>query len=229
MLRSVPSTTPLVTGEQKARNRSRRPPCHRAVGSLAFDLRTFGRRAFVPIQPAHNPLDIFGDEAVVLQKAQLATVAIVAVGVDVFPRRAPDLRRNVGNNAGLRRHFENLQQAASARVAELAGDKVRNDLSACQARLAPHFRAILAVICVHDEKGHGPPLVPTLLSQGVSHLCLQRRLLECGSDNRRVLHGRTAFDPSTGHRLLVGFYVDRGEFDSRIRTLTRDWPAARAG
>jgi len=48
-------------------------------------------------------------------------------------------------------------------------------------------------------------------------------------DNRRVLHGRTAFDPSTGHRLLVGFYVDRGEFDSRIRTLTRDWPAARAG
>jgi gamma-butyrobetaine dioxygenase len=38
-------------------------------------------------------------------------------------------------------------------------------------------------------------------------------------DNRRVLHGRTAFDPSTGHRLLCGFYIDRGEFDSRIRML----------
>ncbi|WP_312881095.1 TauD/TfdA family dioxygenase [Rhizobium leguminosarum] len=38
-------------------------------------------------------------------------------------------------------------------------------------------------------------------------------------DNRRVLHGRTAFDPMTGHRLLKGFYVDRGEFDSRIRML----------
>ncbi|NKN05508.1 TauD/TfdA family dioxygenase [Rhizobium laguerreae] len=38
-------------------------------------------------------------------------------------------------------------------------------------------------------------------------------------DNRRILHGRTAFDPMTGHRLLKGFYVDRGEFDSRIRLL----------
>jgi gamma-butyrobetaine dioxygenase len=38
-------------------------------------------------------------------------------------------------------------------------------------------------------------------------------------DNRRVLHGRTAFDPSSGHRLLSGFYVDRGEFDSCIRML----------
>jgi gamma-butyrobetaine dioxygenase len=39
-------------------------------------------------------------------------------------------------------------------------------------------------------------------------------------DNRRVLHGRSAFNPSTGHRLLHGYYVDRGEFDSRIRVLT---------
>ena len=38
-------------------------------------------------------------------------------------------------------------------------------------------------------------------------------------DNRRVLHGRAAFNPATGHRLLKGFYVDRGEFDSRIRKL----------
>ena len=38
-------------------------------------------------------------------------------------------------------------------------------------------------------------------------------------DNRRVLHGRTAFDPSTGHRLLCGFYIDRGEFDSCIRMM----------
>ncbi len=40
-------------------------------------------------------------------------------------------------------------------------------------------------------------------------------------DNRRVLHGRDAFDPSTGHRHLHGFYVDRGEVDSRIRVLSR--------
>ena len=41
-------------------------------------------------------------------------------------------------------------------------------------------------------------------------------------DNRRVLHGRAAFDPSTGARHLVGCYVDRGEFDSRLRVLARD-------
>ncbi|MEO1198159.1 MAG: TauD/TfdA family dioxygenase [Pseudomonadota bacterium] len=41
-------------------------------------------------------------------------------------------------------------------------------------------------------------------------------------DNRRVLHGRDAFDPSTGFRHLHGCYVDRGEFDSRIRVLSRE-------
>lgn len=40
-------------------------------------------------------------------------------------------------------------------------------------------------------------------------------------DNRRVLHGREAFDPSTGFRHLHGCYVDRGEWDSRIRVLAR--------
>jgi gamma-butyrobetaine dioxygenase len=41
-------------------------------------------------------------------------------------------------------------------------------------------------------------------------------------DNRRVLHGRQAFDPSTGFRHLHGCYVDRGEWDSRLRVLARD-------
>jgi len=40
-------------------------------------------------------------------------------------------------------------------------------------------------------------------------------------DNRRVLHGRDAFDPSTGFRHLHGCYVDRGEFASRLRLLAR--------
>ena len=40
-------------------------------------------------------------------------------------------------------------------------------------------------------------------------------------DNRRVLHGREAFDPSTGERFLRGCYIDRGEWDSRIRVLSR--------
>jgi gamma-butyrobetaine dioxygenase len=40
-------------------------------------------------------------------------------------------------------------------------------------------------------------------------------------DNRRTLHGRESFDPASGKRFLRGFYVDRGEWDSRIRVLSR--------
>jgi gamma-butyrobetaine dioxygenase len=40
-------------------------------------------------------------------------------------------------------------------------------------------------------------------------------------DNRRVLHGRRAFDPATGKRRLRGCYVDRSEFTSRLRVLQR--------
>ena len=40
-------------------------------------------------------------------------------------------------------------------------------------------------------------------------------------DNRRVLHGREAFDPQSGSRYLHGCYVDRGEFESRLRVLSR--------
>ncbi len=42
-------------------------------------------------------------------------------------------------------------------------------------------------------------------------------------DNRRVLHGRTAFDPSSGLRHLRGCYVDRTEFKSRLRVLAREF------
>ncbi|MBA3448583.1 MAG: TauD/TfdA family dioxygenase [Pseudaminobacter sp.] len=40
-------------------------------------------------------------------------------------------------------------------------------------------------------------------------------------DNRRVLHGRQSFDPAMGRRHLRGCYVDRSEFLSRIRVLSR--------
>ena len=46
-------------------------------------------------------------------------------------------------------------------------------------------------------------------------------------DNRRILHGRDAFDPNTGFRHLRGCYVDRGEFDSRLRVLARKRQAER--
>lgn len=40
-------------------------------------------------------------------------------------------------------------------------------------------------------------------------------------DNRRVLHGRAAFEPGSGHRHLHGCYVDRADWDSRLRVLSR--------
>ncbi len=40
-------------------------------------------------------------------------------------------------------------------------------------------------------------------------------------DNRRILHGRASFDPSTGFRHLQGYYVDRGEFNSKRRVIAR--------
>jgi gamma-butyrobetaine dioxygenase len=43
-------------------------------------------------------------------------------------------------------------------------------------------------------------------------------------DNRRVLHARTAFEPSTGARHLRGCYVDTDELRSRIRVLERHHP-----
>ena len=35
-------------------------------------------------------------------------------------------------------------------------------------------------------------------------------------NNRRVLHGRTAFDPNSGHRHLQGYYMDRDEIIGRL-------------
>jgi len=46
-------------------------------------------------------------------------------------------------------------------------------------------------------------------------------------DNRRILHGRTAFDASTGHRRLLGIYVDHDVVDSRIRVLGQTLEAGR--
>lgn len=42
-----------------------------------------------------------------------------------------------------------------------------------------------------------------------------------GFDNRRCLHGRTAYDPTTGDRALRGCYVEREELWSRVRVIAR--------
>ncbi len=40
-------------------------------------------------------------------------------------------------------------------------------------------------------------------------------------DNRRILHGRAAFDPAAGARWLQGIYLERDELHSRLRILRR--------
>ncbi|MBF9052282.1 DUF971 domain-containing protein [Roseobacter sp. HKCCD9010] len=45
--------------------------------------------------------------------------------------------------------------------------------------------------------------------------------------NTRLLHGRTAFEPSTGKRRLQVCYLDRGEVSSRMQVLNRSTPGSR--
>jgi len=40
-------------------------------------------------------------------------------------------------------------------------------------------------------------------------------------NNRRVLHGRTEFDPNSGHRHLQGYYMDRDEIIGRLNFLKK--------
>ena len=40
-------------------------------------------------------------------------------------------------------------------------------------------------------------------------------------NNRRILHGRTAFDPNSGHRHLQGYYMDRDEIIGRLSYLKK--------
>ena len=45
-------------------------------------------------------------------------------------------------------------------------------------------------------------------------------------DNRRVLHGRDAFDPGGGSRYLRGCYIDQDDVYSRLRVLSREMECA---
>ena len=40
-------------------------------------------------------------------------------------------------------------------------------------------------------------------------------------NNRRLLHGRTGFDPNSGHRHLQGYYMDRDEIIGRLNYLKK--------
>ena len=85
-------------------------------------------------------------------------------------------------------------------------------------RLAPHMdsadvpRAYEAMR-VFSAMAHDPDLM-------LSNLFEPGDLI--GFDNRRVLHGRDAFDPGAGRRVLRGCYIDRDDVLSRLRVLQRN-------
>lgn len=61
-----------------------------------------------------------------------------------------------------------------------------------------------------------------IASSEAMQLRIRLRAGECQVfDNRRILHGRDAFDPATGDRLLRGCYVGRDDFESRLKLLRR--------
>ncbi|MEM7723384.1 MAG: TauD/TfdA family dioxygenase [Pseudomonadota bacterium] len=75
-------------------------------------------------------------------------------------------------------------------------------------QMAPYYRAYRAFMALTRD----PAFQVTLRLNGGDMAVF---------DNRRVLHGREAFDPSTGFRHLQGYYVDRGEFNSKRRVMAR--------
>jgi len=85
-------------------------------------------------------------------------------------------------------------------------------------RLAPHMAAAdvpggYEALRVFSTVAHDPDL---MLSNRLEPGDL------VGFDNRRVLHGRDAFDPGAGRRVLRGCYLDRDDVLSRLRVLQRN-------
>lgn len=91
-------------------------------------------------------------------------------------------------------------------------------------RLAPHMSIAdqpraYAAMRVFSQVAHDPRFMITSLFEPGDLV---------GFDNRRVLHGREAFDPGGGRRRLRGCYIDHDDVYSRLRVLRRPSAARRA-
>ena len=100
-----------------------------------------------------------------------------------------------------------------------------------EVRWSPWLRAPLrADFDTVDRVYRGLRLAFALAESPALRLRLRLRPGELlGFDNRRVLHGRTGFDPATGRRHLRGCYVEREELHSRLRILARQRRHAGSG
>lgn len=100
-----------------------------------------------------------------------------------------------------------------------------------EVRWSPWLRAPLrASFDETDQVYRGLRMCFSLVEDAGMHVRvrLQPGELLC-MDNRRLLHGRTGFDPATGGRWLRGCYVDREELLSQLRMAGRAARAATAG
>ena len=84
-------------------------------------------------------------------------------------------------------------------------------------RLAPHMPVedqprAYAALRTFSVVAHDPRLM-TSTPFGAGDLV--------GFDNRRILHGRDAYDPTAGRRRLRGCYLDQDDVYSRLRVLRR--------
>ena len=84
-------------------------------------------------------------------------------------------------------------------------------------RLAPHMpigdqRRAYDAMRVFSQVAHDPRFMLTFPFEPGDLV---------GFDNRRVLHGRDAFDPSAGRRRLRGCYLDHDDLFSRLRGVRR--------
>ena len=140
----------------------------------------------------------------------------------------------------LARHFETEEPAVYRALTEIPwpcsnraedtdyrweGPVIRLDPAGrvAEVRVVPFIRAPLAVPFEQVDEAYGSLRA---FFAAVNDPAFQMRFDYhpgdlVGMDNRRVLHGRAAYDPAAGERWLQGCYVEREELDSRLRILAR--------
>ncbi|MEX2200704.1 MAG: TauD/TfdA family dioxygenase [Dongiaceae bacterium] len=93
-----------------------------------------------------------------------------------------------------------------------------------EVRVSPWLRAPLVAPLKDVDRAYRALRYFLAVSQRpVMHVTLKLKPGDLLSfDNRRILHGRTGYDPASGERWLRGCYVEREDLHSRLRILARE-------
>ena len=101
-----------------------------------------------------------------------------------------------------------LDPATGAPVEVRIAGFLRGPMALPAARMGPAYRALRRIFALSRD-----PRFRLAYGYAPGDLVL--------FDNRRMLHGRAAFDPAAGARWLQGIYLERDELHSRLRILRR--------